>query len=291
MAYLISFLALLGTGLLMYPTVASWKSQWDQSQLVDSYAGLVDHAEPARAEQLAQAKRYNLALSSGAVLGQYERIPSGMGKVAGQSRALGILPYAKQLNVGDDGLMARLRIPSIDVDLPVYHGATDDVLLKGAGHLEGTSLPVGGTSTRTVITAHRGLASATMFTNLDKVKPADTFTIEVFGEMLTYKVESIKVVEPHESEQVLVEAGRDLATLITCTPLGINTHRILVTGERVLPTPAKDLEQAGSQSELPRFPWWAIVIGVVIVLALSYCIAETRLYQRLKRGRVTGSNP
>ncbi|MCI7552109.1 MAG: class C sortase [Actinomycetaceae bacterium] len=282
-AYLVSFLLLLGTGLMLYPSVASWKSQWDQSQLIDTYGTRVDRAQPEKTKQLEHAHRYNEALSAGAVLGVNERIPSGTGEVESVAGNMGVLPYAEQLTLGEDGLMARIRIPSIDVDLPIYHGSTDDVLLKGAGHLEGTSLPVGGTSTRTVITAHRGLASATMFTNLDKVKRGDTFTIETFGETLTYRVESIKVVEPDESEEVLVEEGRDLATLITCTPLGINSHRILVTGERVLPTPAKDLANAGKASELPRFPTWAIIIGVVIILAVPYSAYETRVYVKSRR--------
>ena len=277
---LISLLVLIGTGLVLYPTVASWKSQWDQSKLVDSMPDQVDHTQPAKDEQIKQAHLYNQALTAGAVLGQYERIPAGMGTVTATEDGVPIAPYAQQLALSDNGLMARIRIPSIDVDLPVYHGTSDDTLLKGAGHLEGTSLPVGGESTRTVITAHRGLASATMFTNLDKVKVGDTFTLEVFGEVLTYEIESTKVVEPHESEQVLMEEGRDLATLITCTPLGVNTHRILVTGHRVIPTPINEIEKAGKASELPRFPWWAVVIGVVGSLVVFYTAYEVRVYSR-----------
>ncbi|VDG77148.1 sortase family protein [Actinobaculum suis] len=283
-AFLVGFLVLLGAGLWFYPSVAGWKAQWEQSQLVDDYATEVDHAEPGKAEQLAQAHLYNDALSAGAVLGSNERIPEGVGHLAENPESgEKILPYMQQLNVGENDLMARLRIPSIDVDLPVYHGTSDETLLKGAGHLEGTSLPVGGKSTHTVVTAHRGLASATMFTNLDKVKEGDTFTLEVFGEVLTYRVFSIQVVLPEESEEVRVQEGRDLATLITCTPLGINTHRILVTGERVIPTPQSDIDDAGKKSDLPRFPWWAVGLGVALLLVLVYWGYEIRIYRKTRK--------
>ncbi|MDY2668644.1 class C sortase [Schaalia hyovaginalis] len=282
-ALVASVLLLLGTGLLIYPSAASWKAQWDQSHLIATYTDRVDRAKPTKDEQLAMARRYNAALASGAVLGENERIPSGTGSFPQGTDLERIAPYAQELNAGDDGFMARLRIEKIDVDLPVYHGTSDETLLKGAGHLEGTSLPVGGTSTRSVISAHRGMASATMFTNLDKVTIGDTFTIEVFGEVLTYRVISTKVVEPDASEEVLVEEGRDLVTLITCTPLGINTHRILVTGERVLPTPAADLDKAGNASGLPHFPWWALILTVVVLAISLYLVREAVLLRRARR--------
>ncbi|WP_216386964.1 class C sortase [Arcanobacterium phocae] len=278
----ISILVLLGTSLIMYPYVASWKHQYDQSHIVDAYQNLVDHTEPARTEQIHHAHVYNSALSSGAVLGEYEHVPAGTGIVEKTADGEDIIPYMEQLKAADNGLMSRIRIPSIDVDLPVYHGADDDTLLKGAGHLEGTSLPIGGKSTRTVITAHRGLASATMFTNLDKVEIGDRFTIETFGEVLTYEIKSKDVVEPEDSQKVLVEPDKDLATLITCTPLGINTHRILVTGERVEPTPIKDIESAGEKSSLPRFPWWAVIISSVIIGNAIYLYRATKEYKRYK---------
>ena len=136
------------------------------------------------------------------------------------------------------------------------------------GHLEGTSLPVGGVGTRAVITGHRGLANATMFTNLDKVGEGDTFTIEVFGEVLTYRVAQTKVVEPEQTEELRADPDRDLVTLVTCTPLGINTHRILVTGERI-PTPDQDTAP-GERPDVPRFPWWAVALGIGVVLDAIY---------------------
>ncbi|WP_216388500.1 class C sortase [Arcanobacterium phocae] len=279
---LVSLLVFLGTGLIMYPYVASWKNQFDQSFIIDNYESRIDSAEPERSVQIHHAHVYNSALSSGAIVGKYEHVPAGTGIVDKTSDGEDIIPYTDQLKAADNGLMSRIRIPSIDVDLPVYHGADDDTLLKGAGHLEGTSLPVGGKSTRTVITAHRGLASATMFTHLDQVKIGDRFTIETFGEVLTYEIKSKDVVEPEDSQKVLVEPDKDLATLITCTPLGINTHRILVTGERVEPTPIKDIESAGEKSSLPRFPWWAVIISVVIIGNAIYLYRATKEYKRYK---------
>ena len=165
--------------------------------------------------------------------------------------------------------MARLKVPAADIDLPIYHGTDDETLLRGLGHLEGTSLPVGGQGQRTVVTGHRGLAEARMFTDLDKVQVGDTFTFEVFGEVLTYRVFDKKVVNPEETEALRSEPGRDLATLVTCTPLGINTHRILVTGERVYPTPQRDIDAAGAAPDIPGFPWWALgLLGGVSLIGL-----------------------
>ena len=261
-ALITSVMAIAGMGLLAYPTAASWIAQYNQSKVTADYSAQVDDARPDAKTQIAQAHAYNEALSSGAVLEANNHVPTGAGSSSDSS-----LSYTSILKANDEGLMARLKIPSISLDLPVYHGTADDTLLKGLGHLEGTSLPVGGAGTRSVITGHRGLAEATMFTNLDKVKDGDSLIVEVFGEVLTYRVTSTKVVEPEETEALRAEEGKDLLTLVTCTPLGINTHRILLTGERIYPTPAGDVAAAGKRPEVPTFPWWiiALVAGLVVV--------------------------
>lgn len=257
-------LALAGMSIFSYPTVAAWVSQYNQSQVVSDYQAQIDRAVPGAAEQLAAAHAYNDALSMGALLEANTNVPTGAGISGDES-----LDYNSILSANAAGLMARLRIPGIDLDLPIYHGTSDAVLLAGLGHLQGTSLPVGGEGTRSVITGHRGLAEATMFTHLDKVAIGDTFTIEVFGEVLSYRVVERKVVEPNETEALRAEPGRDLVTLVTCTPLGINTHRILVTGERITPTPAEDLNAAGSAPDVPHFPWWALwLTGGTLLIAL-----------------------
>ena len=261
-ALVTSIMAVVGMGLLTYPTAASWVSQYNQSKVTADYSAQVDGVRPDAKTQISQAHAYNDALSAGAVLEANNHVPTGAGSSKDSS-----LKYANILKANNEGLMARLKIPSISLDLPVYHGTADDTLLKGLGHLEGTSLPVGGEGTRSVITGHRGLAEATMFTHLDKVKNGDSLIVEVFGEVLTYRVTSTKVVEPEETEALRVEEGKDLLTLVTCTPLGINTHRILLTGERVYPTPSKDVAAAGKRPDIPRFPWWAValVAGLIVV--------------------------
>ena len=279
-----ALLGLLGMLAFTYPTAASWMSQYNQSKVVADYSSGVDNVDPDAATQIAQAHDYNDALSVGAVLEANTNVPTGSG--TGDQA----LDYESILSVNPAGLMARLRIPSIDLDLPVYHGTSDSVLLAGLGHLQGTSLPVGGAGTRSVITGHRGLAEATMFTDLDRVRTGDTLTLEVFGEVLTYRVTESRVVEPDETEALRAEPGRDLVTLVTCTPLGINTHRILVTAERVTPTPVADLEAAGGVSQLPRFPWWAVWLGGGTLLVGLYLWRAGYPPSRGRTGRRAGAH-
>lgn len=259
-----SALAWAGLTLLVYPTAAAWVSAYNQSLVVESYEQQVADADPGPKDQLNGAENYNAQLSSGAILAANANVPAGSGNLEDET-----LDYWKLLDAGR-GLMGRVQIPSIGVDLPIYHGTSDEVLLAGAGHLQGTSLPVGGDDTHTVLTAHRGLANARMFTDLDQVRVGDTFSITTFGRTVSYKVITTEVVEPEDTASLRQEAGKDLATLVTCTPLGINTHRILVTGERVLPTPVGD-EIRGEGPVTIAFPWWfvgysAATVGGIIVV-------------------------
>lgn len=223
------------------------------------------HVVPAPHEQLTRAHEYNRRLSVGAIYEANTHIPTAR---AHESSVSG--NYWSQLKANDEGLMARLRIRKIDLDLPVYHGTADVTLLKGLGHLRGTSLPVGGLGTRSVITGHRGLASAEMFTRLDEVNTGDVFNIEVFNEMFTYRVVEKIVVNPDETKKILAVPGKDLVTLITCTPLGINTQRILVTGERIIPTPARDQAMIGKKPDIPRFPWWIVATVFSLFVVITY---------------------
>ena len=257
-----SLLALSGLLLFLYPSISAWIVQYNQSQIISQYTDSVRNADPSAQEQLSLAHHYNDALSAGAVLQANSNVPTGDGTTEDAS-----LDYNTILSVDSSGLMGRLKVPAADIDLPIYHGTDDETLLRGLGHLEGTSLPVGGQGQRTVVTGHRGLAEARMFTDLDKVQIGDTFTFEVFGEVLTYRVFDKKVVDPGETEALRSEPGRDLATLVTCTPLGINTHRILITGERVYPTPQRDIDAAGATPDIPGFPWWAVglLAGISVI--------------------------
>jgi len=261
----VAAIALAGLMVLMYPTAASWFSQLDQSRVIANSATSVDADRGRENEQLRLAHAYNKALASGAVLDANHRIPTGEGKSSDSS-----LKYGSILKEPSTGVMARLMVPTIGVDLPIYHGTADDTLLKGLGHLEGTSLPVGGSGTHSVITGHRGLANATMFTDLDKVKEGDMFSLSVSGEVLSYRVINTQVVDPDQTKPLQAVLGKDLVTLVTCTPLGINSQRILVTGERVTPTRPSDIEAAASLPTIPGFPWWAVILAGGVAAAGLY---------------------
>lgn len=259
--------ALAGLAVVTYPSTAAWWSQYHESKAISSYIGEVSgHREPDNATRLAQAREYNEKLSAGDIdIGGENHIP--LVSDGGDED----LDYWKILD-SDSGLMGRLKIPSIDVDLPIYHGTSDDVLAHGVGHLQGTSLPVGGKNTHSVLTAHTGLSTATLFNDLKKVKLGDTFTIGVAGEVLTYEAIETQTVLPNETGSLVIREDEDIVTLVTCTPLGINTHRYLVTGERVFPTPEEDIDAAGKDPEVPRFPWWAVIQvgGVALVGVLIW---------------------
>ncbi|PJM78907.1 class C sortase [Bifidobacterium scaligerum] len=171
--------------------------------------------------------------------------------------------YQSLLNAGD-GIMARIRVPKQSIDLPVYHGTSQQALAKGAGHLYGTSLPVGGTSTHAVITGHRGLVTAAMFTRLDEVRTGDYFYIDVMGETLTYQVDRISVIKPDDVTQLKVTQGEDRVTLMTCTPYRLNTHRLLVSGIRVRNQKAPQAETT-ADVRTAQFVGLAVGVGVLLV--------------------------
>lgn len=266
LAVVVAVIALCGTATLLYPTVAAWFHQKTQSEVIARLSAEIDQEPPTGlGAALVQARRYNAYLEGGvASVAAFSNVPEGQGSAASG------LDYDDALRADATGLMARLKIPSIGVDLPIYHGTSDATLLRGVGHLEGTALPVGGEGTHAVLTGHRGLAESELFTNLDRIAKGDTFTIEVFGDVLTYRVAQIEVVDPSDTETLYPVRGQDLVTLVTCTPLGINSQRILVTGERVTPTPIEDVQAAGARPDVPGFPWWALIGGTVVVGAAAY---------------------
>ena len=266
LAIVVALLALAGVLTVMYPTIAAWFSQKTQSEVIERLSAEVGQL-PATGldDAIAQAHAYNDALTgSSALLGSYENVPQG------EATAAGVLAYAEVLRADGTGLIGRIKIPAIAVDLPIYHGTSDATLLRGVGHLEGTALPVGGEGTHSVLTGHRGLADAELFTHLDAVSVGDTFTIEVFGQVLTYRVTGTTVVDPSDTETLYPVRGKDLVTLVTCTPLGINSQRILVTGERVTPTPVEELQHAGEVPDVPGFPWWAVVLASAVLVLTVY---------------------
>ena len=213
-----------GLSVMLYPTISDYVNQLHQTRAVANYAADVDKLSDADYTayfEAADAFNAQIAADPDALYFP-DRFPS----------------YESTLDVTGTGIMGYITIEKIGVELPIYHGTSDAVLQVAAGHLEGTSLPVGGASTHAVISAHRGLPSAKLFTNLDQLEVGDTFTITVLDRTLTYEVDNIAIVLPSETDSLKVSEGKDYVALMTCTPYGINTHRLLVRGRRIT-TPDK----------------------------------------------------
>ncbi len=211
---------LIGLSLLLYPTISDYWNSLHQSRAIAEYAEKVANLDDDIYEGILEAARqYNENL--------FERQDSFY--MTDEERA----EYEQLLNVSGNGILGYIEIPSIECSLPIYHGVDESVLQIAVGHIDWTSLPVGGVNTHSVLSGHRGLPSAKLFSELDRLKEGDTFMIRVLDETLTYKVDQILIVEPHEVEAIKIEEGKDYCTLVTCTPYGINSHRLLVRGHRI----------------------------------------------------------
>lgn len=210
---------LIGVSVLLYPTLADfWNQKHQSSAIADMEKILSNMDEDEYAEIFEEAKKYNEALSNL----QYPLID---GK--------DLEGYYSTLNPLGNGMIGYITISRINVELPIYHGTSDSVLGSAVGHIQGTSLPIGGEGTHCAVSAHRGLPSAKLFTDLDQLEKGDTFTIKVLDRMVTYEVDKISIVEPDEVNELAMVPGEDYCTLVTCTPYGINTHRLLVRGTRI----------------------------------------------------------
>ena len=211
---------LVGLSLLLYPSVSDYWNSFHQSRAIAAYAEQVANIDNDIYAQLWEdARAYNQTL-----VGKQNRF-----QISEEERET----YESLLNVGGNGIIGYIEIAKIGCSLPIYHGTDEGVLQIAVGHIEGTSLPTGGESTHCVVSGHRGLPSAKLFTDLDKLIAGDTFVLRVLDETLTYEVDQILIVEPYELDALAIEEGRDYCTLVTCTPYGINTHRLLVRGHRV----------------------------------------------------------
>ncbi len=211
---------LAGLSLLLYPSVSDYWNSFHQTKAIAAYAGQVAQLDNNRYDSLWEdARRYNQAL-----LQKENRF-----ELSDQERA----EYESLLNVSDSGVIGYIEIPRIDCSLPIYHGTDEAVLQIAVGHIEGTSLPVGGIGTHSVLSGHRGLPSARLFTDLDKLTVGDDFLLRILDETLTYEVDQILIVLPHEIDALAIDPDQDYCTLVTCTPYGINSHRLLVRGHRV----------------------------------------------------------
>lgn len=241
-----------GVGLLLYPTVSDKWNSYHQSRAIDSYKQAVENlSADEKAAMLEAARDYNERLAQTGVhflLSEEERAE-----------------YESLLDVSGTGIMGYIDIPSLNVNLPIYHGVNEEVLQIAIGHLEGTSLPIGGENTHASVSGHRGLPSARLFTDLDQLEEGDIFTITVLDETITYRVDQIRIVLPEETSEMMIKQGEDYCTLITCTPYGVNTHRILVRGTRT-----ENIADLSSIADAERIPVYLVMpaVGIPILFIL-----------------------
>lgn len=265
--YLIGvFIVLAGVALVSYPTVSNWWNEMHTSKAVRDYSAVVTELDTAGLEEMKEkAHEYNRDLAK-------KPDQFAMNDELMQD-------YYETLDVTGTGIMGYVTIPSLDVNLPIYHGVDDTVLQTAVGHMEGSSMPVGGMSTHVLLSGHRGLPSAKLFTHLDKMEIGDIFYLTVLDETLVYQVSEINTVLPTDPELLYIDDGKDLVTLITCTPYGVNTHRLLVRCVRVTNTQNKILFDAGSVYESSRFKL-VVAFGVLLLGILASSLGLWRICVR-----------
>ena len=266
---MLSLILLAGLCLILYPSLSDWWNSFHQTRAIASYTEDVENtSEEERQLLLEEARVYNDMLTK-----------TGNSFILSKEEET---KYMSLLNVSGTGIMGYLNIPSIDVNLPIYHGTDETVLQIAIGHIAGSSLPIGGSGTHCLLSGHRGLPSARLFTDLDQVKEGDIFLITVLDELITYQVDQIRIVLPEEVEELAIEKGEDYCTLITCTPYGVNTHRILVRGRRVNNLAGEAVVSA----EAVRIPNYLVIPAIGIPL-LFLILAAMLLYYRIKPPKKT----
>ena len=269
-SFIMPVIFLVGLGLLAYPSVSDYWNSFHQSEAIMSYSETVsDMTNEEYRKIIDSARRYN------------ESHPINWNVTASDLEA-----YNQELNFNNDGIMGYIEIPKIDVKLSLFHGTDEKVLETSIGHLEGTSLPVGGLGTHSVLSGHRGLPSARLFSDLDKLREGDIFTIHVLNETLTYQVDQIRVVEPTDLSTIVTDPNLDLLTLVTCTPYGINTHRLLVRGHRIenVDGNASVISDAVQIKAIFIAPF--IAIPILLILLLYILVVTSPSYQKRHKYRV-----
>ena len=253
-----SIVLLIGIGMILYPYISNSMAEYQQRKVIQKMHDYVAQMETEQCgSELEQAAAYNQTLDHVNISDPFEA------ENMQSERYYGVLDFG-------DGIMAELLIPDIEVDLPVYHGTDDTTLEHGVGHLCQTSLPIGGEGTHSVLVGHTGLPGALLLTDLEQLKEGDCFYIRVINEMLTYQVDQILVVEPDDTSSLEIVQGEDYVTLVTCTPYGINTHRLLVRGTRISGEEEERLYEEGihTAGRMHESPWRAVLlIGVIAVPA------------------------
>ena len=259
--FILGILLIAGMGIMLYPSVSDWWNSMHASRAIASYEEVVQNMdEEAKQQMMEEAKQYNASLAMGIHF-----------KLTDEEYA----EYEGLLDLTGTGIMGYIQIPSIDVNLPIYHGTEEAVLQVAIGHLAGSSLPVGGEGSHCIVSGHRGLPSARLFTDLDKVREGDIFTMTVLGEVFTYQVDQIRIVLPHEVDELSIVSGMDYCTLVTCTPYGINSHRMLVRGHRIdniddiVIVVGAEAQRIPSYYVIPAVGIPLLFVSLVIMLAVS----------------------
>lgn len=277
-------LVLLGVVVLLYPVVATQYNNARQREFSQRYNQQVQEAAPDQLQgDLERARAYNGTLKGIPILDPW------LPKVATDQGSEAYRDYLGQLDRFP--VMARVRVPSVDIDLPVYHGTSDAVIAKGVGHLYGTSLPVGGTSTHAVLTSHTGMSNATLFDHLDRVKQGDTIFVDVAGETLAYQVDQIKVILPTQLDDLAMVSGHDYLTLFTCTPYAVNTHRLLVRAERVPYTADASQPPVSVASTFRLEPWMWALVGAAGLGLIALAVLTVRENRRRRAGTRLVTDP
>lgn len=267
------FLYIVGVLLCAFPLLSSIYTGVEQNNMLSTYKSEVTATDTQTIEeQVELAHEYNEAL--------FQISNSSVGDMS--TDILSDESYNSIFDITGKGIIGTIEIPKIDVNLPIYHGTDDDVLSNGIGHLQNSSFPVGGENTRTVLTGHRGLPNAKLFTRLDELKKDDLFYIRVGNKTLAYQIYKIEIVKKEEAPDVLgIEEGKDLATLITCTPYGINTQRLILTGKRVPYNPKKKKAISPKRMSLREIAFTALPFVIVFILLVKYALKK-RKERRLK---------
>ena len=269
-------IGLIGVGMVVYPTFSNWWNSFHQSRSVANYAAAVANLDHEEYDQIINAAvDYNEHLTN-----------SGMLYMMDEAQKQ---EYDSLLNVDGTGIMGYIDIPKIHITLPIYHGTDDKVLQVAIGHLTGTSLPVGGEGTHCVVSGHRGLPSARLFTDLDKMVEGDTWTINVLDRTLTYEVDQIRVVEPSNLADLQIEPGKDYCTLVTCTPYGINTHRLLVRGHRIANAQGDANVVADALQIETTYVAVFVAVPILILLFIAAMIMTGRHSSRKRAARSKGN--
>ncbi|ABS23337.1 class C sortase [Bacillus cytotoxicus] len=255
----------LGLSIFLYPTISNWLATRAHYSEINSYDKKIKSLQKKEIERRKmEAAEYNKQVQNST---QTFSDPFAEEQKSNQKS------YVDALNLGD--VMGYIEIPKIDEKLPIYQGTSEEVLSRGVGHLDRSSLPVGGKSTHTVLTGHRGLPSAKLFTDLDKLVEGDLFYIHSLNNILAYEVDQIKVVLPHETDDLLIAENQDYTTLVTCTPYGSNTHRLLIRGERV-----EYSQKEKERQEMSNGKWfdkWIIIVPIILLCTFLFAIYKRRI--------------